>query len=228
MAKNFYSGLQAELASGARNLVDIVTPAAATYGLTAAQVTNYTALTTAYENALQLATEPATKTTVTVENKNVALKALKSATVDIARIITATPTVTNGQLLALQLNPRVAPQPAPVPMDAPAVDVLTVVGRLVKLRVHNNESESKRAKAPGAIGANVYTFVGPVAPTDPAEYFFQGMTTRALTEVQFANTVPSGATVWVSCCWVGSRGQIGNASTPIPFTLQGGAISAAA
>jgi hypothetical protein len=34
--------------------------------------------------------------------------------------------------------------------------------------------------------------------------------------------------VWLSACWVSQRGQIGNASTPISFTLQGGAISAAA
>ncbi|HLL91145.1 MAG TPA: hypothetical protein VK324_17735 [Tepidisphaeraceae bacterium] len=227
MAKAFYNGTQAELADGAQNLVEIVTTAPATYGLTAGQVTSYTALVTNFVNLLALATEPATRTTVAVANKNAAMKLLQAATVDVARIIAATPTVTNGQLLALRLNPRLLPQPAPVPLGPPAVDVMTVTGRVAKFRIHDNESESKRAKAAGAIGANVYTYVGPAAPTDPTEYFFQGMTTRTITQVQFPNSVPSGATVWVTCNWVGSRGQIGNGSTPISFTLQGGAVGAA-
>jgi hypothetical protein len=40
--------------------------------------------------------------------------------------------------------------------------------------------------------------------------------------------VPSGATVWLSASWVNARGQASVGSTPISFTLQGGAVPAAA
>ena len=46
-------------------------------------------------------------------------------------------------------------------------------------------------------------------------------TTRTGTEILFPNNVASGATVWVSACWVSPRGEIGIASTPISFTIQG-------
>ena len=228
MPEPFYRGTQAELATGARNLVDIVTPVPAVYGLSPALLSSYTAATSSYENALSVATEPATRTVVTVAEKESARRILRAASVDIARIITATATVTNAQLLALRLNPRVQPQPRPVPTEAPAVDMISVIGRTARFRIHNNASESKRAKAPGAIGANIYTFVGEHPPVEASEYEYQGMTTRTYADVQFPASIPSGATVWVSCCWVGSRGQLGNASAPISFALQGGAVPAAA
>lgn len=228
MPKPFYQGTQAELASGAQNLVEIVTPAPATYGLTVGHVTSYTALTTSYVELLNLATEPATNSKVAVANKNAAKKALRAASLDVARIITATPTVTNAQLLALRLNERIVPQPQPVPMTPPFVDIISVVGRHAKIRAHDAVNELNRGKAPGAVGVNVFTFVGPEAPTDPSQYQFQGMSTRCLVEIAFPNSVPSGSTVWVSCCWVGTRGNVGNGSVPISFTLQGGALPAAA
>ncbi len=75
---------------------------------------------------------------------------------------------------------------------------------------------------------NIYTFVGPEAPTDPRQYHFEGPTTRPTTQIIFPNTVPSGATVWVSAQWVSARGQLSIGSVPISFALQGGAIPAAA
>jgi hypothetical protein len=40
--------------------------------------------------------------------------------------------------------------------------------------------------------------------------------------------VPSGATIWLSAQWVSARSQLSPGSTPISFTLQGGALPAAA
>ena len=228
MAKNYYSGAQRDLAFGAQNLLAIVTPEPATYGLGSAMIASYSALVSSYVAALALATEPATRTIVTVALKNEARRLLKTATLDIARTVTSVPTVSNAQLLALNLNPRVAPQPAQVPQDAPAVHVIAVVGRHVKLRIYEKESGSRRSKAPGAIGVNIFTHVAPLAPVDPLEYRFHGMASRAITEIVFPNSVPSGATVWVSCCWMTRRGRTSIASTPISFALQGGAITATA
>ena len=227
MGKNFYSGTEAELASGAENVVAIVTPVPATYGLTAPIVTSYTTLTNNYVSLLALATAAPTRTSVSVENKNQAKQQLRAASVNLAKIITATQTVTNAMLLGLSMNERLIPTPRAVPPTPPTVDVVSVVGRLANIRVHDATSES-RGMPFGAASANVYSYVGPVAPTDPRQYFFEGSTSRAKAQILFPNDVPSGATVWLSACWVSARGQRSAGSTPISFTLQGGAIPAAA
>jgi hypothetical protein len=226
MADNFYSKTELILATGALNLATTVGTDPVTWGATATELTNYTALATSYSNALDVALAPATRTRVTVEQKNVLKKSLRTATVNLSRIISASSSVTNAMLIEVGLNPRPTRQPRPLPLMPPAVDILSVVGRLMKGRVHSTEEE-KRGLPFGATGANIFSYVGPTPATDPREYHFQGMTTRALFEVNFPNSVPSGATVWISASWVNARGQIGIASTPVSFTLQGGPVSAA-
>jgi hypothetical protein len=108
------------------------------------------------------------------------------------------------------------------------LEVVSVSGRLVNIRLHGAAPDSTRARPFGAIGANVYSFVGPEAPSDPRAYHFEGMSTRTIAQVLFPNTVASGATVWLSACWVSARGQIGIACAPVSFTLQGGAVMPAA
>ena len=86
----------------------------------------------------------------------------------------------------------------------------------------------RRGKPFGAAAANLYSYVGPAAPTDPRQYHFEKSTTRTKTQILFPNSVASGATVWLSACWVSARGETGRASRPISFTIQGGGIRAAA
>ena len=93
--------------------------------------------------------------------------------------------------------------------------------------LHGAAPDSTRGKPFGAIGANVFSFVGPEAPTDPKAYHFEGLTTRPKVQLLFPDSVASGATVWISACWVSARGQIGTGSVPISFTIQGGAVAAA-
>jgi hypothetical protein len=227
MPKPFYNSTEAELASGAQNVVDIVTPAVATYGVTAGTMTTYAGLTTSYASLLELATEPATRTSVSIENKNVAKKALREASVNLAQIFTATSTVTNAMLLALKMNERVVPQPRPVWPYAPTIDVVKVTNRLVDIHVHDATSEG-RGLPFGVERVNIFSYVGPTPPTDPAEYHFQGSSSRAKSQILFPDSVPSGATIWLSAQWVSARSQLSPGSTPISFTLQGGALPAAA
>jgi hypothetical protein len=225
--KAFYRGSEADLASGALELVAIVTPVPATYGLTAAQVTAYNTQATSFNTLLTTASSPSTRTPLVVDQKNTAKAILRKASADIASIITAIPTVTNSMLLALKLNQRVIPTPRPVPAEAPIVTVPSVNGRIANVRLKGAAPDSTRGKPFGAFSANIFTFVGDVAPTDPSAYTFQGSTTRTITQVQFPNTVPSGATVWICACWVSARGELGTGSVPISFTLQGGTVTGA-
>ena len=223
MPKPFYSGTDAELATGSANLVSIVTAVPVSWGLTAGIVASYAAMSANYNSLLAIATAPATRTSIAISNKDAARRLLRATSVNVAKIITATPTVNNGQLLSLGLNGRTVPSPRPVPAEAPNIEVVSVAGRIVNTRVHDSTS-SRRGKPFGAVAANVYSFVGNAAPTDPREYHFEGATTRVKTQILFPNSVTSGATVWLSAAWVNARGQTSPPSTPMSFTLQGGAV----
>ena len=227
MPTPFYRKTEADLATGAANLIAIVTPVPATYGLTAGELTAYTTLSTSYTNALTTATTPSTRTSVAIAAKNAALKIFRTATVNLARTITATATVTNAQLLSLGLNERLIPQPRPVPPEPPVLQLVSVSGRVVKVRIRSGTSAS-RAKPFGAVGACLYSYVGPTATTDPDAYHYEGTATRGVADILFPNSVASGATVWLSAQWVSARGQLSVGSVPISVTVQGGAIPAAA
>jgi hypothetical protein len=228
MGRNFYSGTDAELASGSTNVVSIITPSPVTYGITSAIVVSYTALTTNFNDLYDQVIAPATRTPILVASKNNAKKLLKTASANLARIFVGGSLVTNEMLQALRMNERVIPQPRPVPPFAPVVEYVSCNGRLVTIKLHGAPPDTGRGKPFGATSANIFTFVGDEPPTDPRAYYFEGASTRPTTQIQFPNTVASGATVWISACWVSARGQRSPGSVPISCTIQGGAIPSAA
>lgn len=223
MPHNFYNGRNADVVAGSANFAALIATGFASYGLTTGQATSFGTLNTALQTAYSAAIEPTTRTRVTIASKNLAIRNMRANAVLLARIIYATATVTDSQLVALGLLPRSARTPIPAPTTSPIVEVGTVSGRIVNLRLHSSDSERRGMEA-GAKGANLYSYVGATPPTDPRDYHFEGMATRTITQILFPNTVASGANVWLSARWVSARGATGPASTPVSFTMQGGAV----
>jgi hypothetical protein len=222
MSRNFYYRITADAVAGSANFASLIATGFASYGLTSAQSTGFGTLNTALQSAWTDATEPTTRTRITIAQKNLCLRNMRANAVLLAKIIYATPTVTDAQLIGLGLLPRATRTPVPAPTTAPVVEVGVVSGRLVNLRLHSADSE-RRGMEHGAKGANVYSYVGATPPDDARDYHFEGMTTRTRTQVLFPDTVAGGATVWLSARWVSARGQLSPASAPVSFTLQGGA-----
>jgi hypothetical protein len=224
MPHNFYFGKQADIAAGSANFAGLIETGFASYGLTTAQQSAFGTLNSALQSAYTAGTDPGTRTKVTIGAKNEAIKAMRRDAILLSKIIYATSTVTDSMLAGLGLLPRGSHTPIPAPTTSPIVEVGIVTGRLVNIKIHSSDSDRRGIEA-GAKGANVYSFVGPTPPTDPRDYHFEGMTTRAITKIQFPDSVATGALVWLSAQWVSNRGQTGPASTPISFTLQGGAVT---
>jgi hypothetical protein len=225
MARNFYYGKQADVVNGSANFAAMIAQNPSILGLTTQQATNYGVLDTVLQSAFSTAMAPETRTPVTIQQKNIALKDVRDMAVDLARIVYATPSVSDAQLISLGLLPRPTYGPVPVAMTPPFVEVISVMGRLVKIRIHSAAPDESR-KPNGSIGAQVYTFVGPDAPTDPTQYQFQGIATRGICEISFPNSVASGATAWIAAAWISRRGIAGVACTPVPVTIQGGPVLA--
>lgn len=221
MSKNFYYRPRAQAVAGSAAFKAGITANPVSLGLTASQATAYGVVDTALQAAWALASDPSTRTKGAVAGMNTALRAMRASAMNLARIIYSTSTVTDQQLVDLGLLPRPSRTPRPVPSTPPVVEVTSVMNRLVGVRIHAADTE-RRGLPFGAKGANVYSFVGPTAPTDPLAYHFEGMTTRSITQIQFPNTVAGGATVWLSACWVSARGETSPASAPMSFTIQGG------
>ncbi len=228
MPRNFYYGKEADIVTGSQMFATLISAQPTTYGLVAAQATAFSALNATLQTAYATWANRTTRTPVATDNKQLAIKNMRASAINLAKIIYSTPTVTDGQLNGLGLLPRETRTVRPVPTVAPIVTVLDVTGRLVKVRFENPLTEDRRAKPTGVVSINLFSYVGPVSPSDPRQYHYEGPSSRMTAEVLFPNTIASGSTIWLSASWVTQRGEMSVASEPISFTLQGGGIRAAA
>jgi hypothetical protein len=115
MGRSFYLGSDAELYNGTKVFSDLINAAATTYGLTTAQATSYKTLSDDFVAKQDIATAPATRTKTTILDRNNARDLLRPYAAQLAKIIEATPTVTDGQKAALGLSVRATPAPKPPP-----------------------------------------------------------------------------------------------------------------
>jgi hypothetical protein len=227
MANSFFTGTDAELYTGSAAFSTKITASPTAFGLVAAQATAYAAKNSAYAAAYVEAVDPETRTKGKVEAKNEAKRQLRLMAGDLAKIIDGTPTVTNEQKIDLGLNVRSTPTPIPAPLYAPDIDIVSVSGNTVRLKLHDSTSSTRRGRPPGVDGAAVFSFVGAAAPTDPADWKFEGNTTRTTTNVTFPGTVAPGAKVWFTAFWFNPRAQSGPSATPVTTNIAGGSAMAA-
>src|SRR4051812_40899582 len=106
MAKDWIKSKQAELLTQAQDFSAKITLTPVAYGLVAADATALATDVTSYETAYQAATNPTTKTEVTVEQKNFAKDALVARMRSYGRRISVNPAVTDAQKIGLGLNIR--------------------------------------------------------------------------------------------------------------------------
>jgi hypothetical protein len=223
MNRNFYFKTQADIVSGSRNFANLITADPSSLGLTPEQAANYSGYDAALQSAYAAASKPESRTSVAVRNKNDAIKDVQREAQCLANIISATPTVDDAQLMALGLLPRAMRTRRTAPLAPPIVNVISVVGRLV--RIHIRAADGARRPI-GAAGAQIYSYTGEEPPTDGRQYHHEGLATRGTFEVQFPNNVAGGATAWISAGWVSTRGVAGLACAPVSMTIQGGPVVA--
>ena len=210
-----------------QNVVGLITPVPASWGLVVGDVTAYTVLHDSYSTCLA-ACDPSVRNKPAVVAKNQARSNLKLGAAVVANKIYASPLVSNSMKTEIGMPPRQTPAPIPPPAVAPGLDVLSVDAWTVRIRLHDATSSAQRGKTPGAIGASVFSFVGAVAPVDLGAWKFEGSTGLTKLDVTFANTLAGGTKVWLSAFWFNGRKQSGPPCTPVPATIQGGGVTMAA
>jgi hypothetical protein len=216
-----FPNTDAGLLAWSLNLSTLITSTPTAYGLVTADATAYAALHASFASALAEC-DPGVRNKAAVAAKNAAREALKNAARLLAKRIDGTATVTDAQKIELGLTVRSQPSPIPAPSHAPALDVVSVSGRTVKIRLHDATDASRRGKPAGVAGATVFSFVGEDAPTDPSAWKFEGNTTLTSFDIVFPNSVAPGTKVWTCAFWRNERDASGPACEPVSTNIQFG------
>ena len=119
------------------------------------------------------------------------------------------------------------PTPVPPPAEMPVIDIVSVVGWTMRLRLHNGDS-TRRRKPAGVQGAYVFTYTGETPPTDVNAWKFEGSTSKTETKIIFPTTLAVGTKIWLTAAWVNAKLQTGPATVPISTQINYGGLSQAA
>ena len=222
MPTNFLPNKDAGLLAWATNFSTRITATPVAYGLVAAQATAFTGVLSPFSAALTTATNPATRTRSAVAAKDAAKKPLQALARDLARVVNAFPAITNAQRIDLGLTPRSGTvSPIQPPQNAPVLEVVGAVGRLLKIRLRTAGS-TRRGFETGVAGATIFSYVGTTPPADISLWRFEGSTTRSSAEVEFSPMVPAGSQVFLTAFFFNPRAESGPACQPVSAYLAGG------
>ena len=184
------------------------------FDLTASEAAAYAGLHADFTARLATAENPTTRTKETIANKTMSKLALLARARQFAKVIKASPTVTDGQRISLGLPLRdVSPTPAPIPASRP----LLIIDPFGNLRLADETTPDHRGKPPGVTGAIIFSSILPVAdapPVVPNETRFAGVATKS----KFAIGVPTGSggkMLYVMAQWINAKGQLGPVSAVV-------------
>lgn len=218
-ATDFIPPRDADLDAWSLNFETQIDTEYATYGLTNGQATAYTALDTAWRTAYQAATNPATRTPVTIAAKDAARAALVFNARELAAVVNAYPGITNAQRETLGLNPRGdGPTPVPAPTTKPVAVVVEHQPLSHVLQIRDESTPASRAKPFGATAAEVWSKVGTTPPASIADCVFRGLYTKPFLTVAY-DGADAGKTAYYVTRWVTRRGLTGPTSDVVATTI---------
>lgn len=178
----------------------------------------------AFANAFALAQAAETRTPVTIAGQVAADNDCITTMRFYAGVINATPAVTDEQRAALQITIRAEGPGSKTPIAAPLTwPVLTIaeIGPLLHRMFWRDSSAPTlqvRAKPFGAIGIQLFQYIGATPPSGPEDANFIGNFTRLPVTV---NLDPSkiGQTAYYYARWYTARGLEGPLVGPVSATI---------
>ncbi len=214
----------------ARNFRDQIAAVAdpTTIGLSAAAVTEYEGLVSDYTDKYAIATDSATRGGSTINAKNIAKKALITASRTFGQAVTRHPGVTNEQRYDMGLTVRDdEPTPVPVPTTKPVFTIATTVGRTITMRIRDEHTPDTRARPEGIIGATIMMYVGDEASQDPMAWTLLASTSKTNVTLDVPLSVPADSRVWIAGFWYNTKSQSGPVSDEVSTVIRAAVASAA-
>ena len=218
----------AVLAAQAQNFSTVLAATPLVYGQTAPIATAVTAAVTAFVTSLNDLTE-ARANGVRSQQMTAAKDAARLAMLNLIRpiytAVQAMATVSDEAKIALGVHVKdTHPSAQPIPDFAPLMSVVKVDGNTVTLRMANPSEPTSKRRPPFTAGMALFSYVGAVAPTDPAAFKFEGNTGKTEVSVTFPASVETGSTVYFTSFFFNNRKQSGPACSPISATLGAGSV----
>lgn len=211
MAAPYIPPRDVDLVNWADNFSTLISASPPTYGLAPADAVIIAAAVASYDSTYADATNPGTRTPVTIAAKNTAKLAMIPILRTYASQVRLNPGVANADKIDLGLNlPNNTPAPIPAPSTIPVLTIMnaTPLRHTMKFR-DEMASPTSRAKAPLSIGMELWRVVDTVAKTDPALASFYGTMVKVPFVSEFdAADVGKVATYFGR--WVNRAGAVGN------------------
>lgn len=220
MARGYLPDTLQNLRSWSASFCGFVVDQPANYGVSVADATALGAAFDAYDQALSVSLNPATRTRPTITTTQTRKRELIAIIRPIVQTIQAFPGTTDTMRRDLGITVRSQPSPAPIPATAPIVTVTGVLGNEVSVKLQDSADLNRRAKPAGVKGANLFWIVGPTASNDPGAWTFAGTTTTTKAAFTLPITVPGAASVWVTAAWFNANAKSGAAGTAVQTWTQ--------
>lgn len=221
MSRDYIPPKDADLLAWAGNNSAVYTANPTDYGLDAGQASAYATLVTDYDSALAAATDPGTRTKVTVAAKDTARNLLVANARQLGQIAQRFPGITDELLSDAGLTVRdPVPSPIPGPTTTPVLSLVSAGVQNHVLRYTDSVLVNPRSKPPGSIGLQLYCKVDITPPAGPDATAFKQLGTRMPVTANF-DAADKGKTAYYYARWYTAKGLLGPWSDLFSATIMG-------
>lgn len=220
MAAPYIPPKEADLINWSQNFADLILASPSTYGLAPSDAAAIVAANDPWQAAYVTATNPGTRTEVTVAAKNAAKIAAVIVFRTYAAQVRINPGVSNSDKLDLGLNlPNNAPSPIVVPPTFPLISIAGAGPGQHEIRFADSTTPSARAKPQNVIQMLLFRgiAVGPIV--DPALCAFHAGVTKQPYQSIFSNPADAGKVATYFGRWVTRTGELGPWSAATSMTI---------
>jgi hypothetical protein len=214
MAVSYIPTKDADLDNWAANFSTRITAAPGTFGLIAADATAIAAAYTSWHTLYLAAIAPATRTPVSVADKDTAKIGLLAIYRPYAVAISLNAGVLTSDKIEVGVNPRTnSPTPVAAPTSAPVVSLIgaTYLQHLLRYRDEGAPSTS-RAKPVNVLQIQIFAAVSTTVVSDPATLPLKAVATKVPVVVAWDSS-DVGKVAYYASRWVTRTGLVGPWST---------------
>lgn len=191
------------------NFTTLLTAVPANYGLTAPDAVIVANVVNPFITALNVATDPGTRTSATIATKDATKSAMLAIVRPYAQRIKLSAAVSDARKIAIGVGIRdTTPSPVPTPTTQPLMSIVAATPLQHEIRYADALTPDKRHKPFGAVALLIFISVGTVAPADPELAPFRALVTKQPYMHTYAPT-DVGKTAFVYGRWVTRTGELG-------------------
>ena len=189
------------------------------YMITAPDAATIAAAVAAFDSALTAASNPATRTNVTVAAKDDARTSAEQICRQFAILIKYNAGISDPDKIAIGVRPvNPSREPIECPQTSPLVSIIAATPGVQTLRYADSTTPDSPAKPFGASELQLFVTVGTAPATDPEAAKFCGKFTRNPVAVSFA-PADNGKQATYFARWASRRGETGPWSLPVTMAI---------